>query len=117
MAGVRVGPRLRRFRGDTMPHSLTVYEDGVAKDITGWSFLMTLNTDEDPVGGTPALTVQFTGVITVAASGQFTIGPANATEADQSIGTYFYDLQVTDASGNILTTWKNTYTFHQDITK
>lgn len=47
--------------------------------------------------------------------GVVTFTPTAANTA--IIGAYFYDVQLTDADGNVRTVVKNTFTITQDITK
>lgn len=116
-----VEANLSRIRGDTTPFTVTITTDGVTTiDVTGYYFVMTAdpsnaptNSDNNlfqltsPSGGI-TLSDPTNGVITVT----LTTGAA-----DQTPGSYYYDLQMTDGSANITTILKGTYEVIQDITK
>lgn len=90
-------------------------ESGYPVDITGYSFTMSVNTLEAPPNiGTQLFSLA--GVITSASGGLVEFAPS-ALQADQTPGTYYYDIQMTDAGGRIQTLCVGTYTFTQDITK
>jgi hypothetical protein len=106
---------ISRYRGDTAADQFTITRDGTAVDITGCSFKLTVNSEKDPVDATTQLfTVD--GTITGAAAGEVEFAP-DATQADQSPGRYYYDVQMTDATGAIRTAAKGVYRILQDITK
>lgn len=103
-------------RGDTVPWTFTIKDSaGTAVDITGFSFLLTVDPSSEPANDTNNL-FQLTGTITNAAGGvvQFMM---SAVQADQTPGEYFYDLQQTDGGGAIRTLAKGTFEFKQDVTK
>lgn len=106
---------ITRYRGDTAADQFTITRDGVAVDITGSTFKLTVNTEQNPTDITNQL-LSVTGTITDAAAGQMEFAPS-ALEADQTPGDYYYDVQMTDASGGIRTIIKGRYRFKQDITK
>lgn len=103
-------------RGDSDAKGFIIQDSaGVAVDITGFSFKMTVNSDRDP---TDQVNEQFTitGVIGVAANGTVSFAP---TVIDTNItpGIYFYDIEQTDVSGAIKTVIKGRVKIIQDITK
>ncbi len=105
-------------RGDTLPFAFNVKDDSdpaVAIDITGFSFLLTVDPDPNPTDATDNV-FQLTGTITDGPNGvvQFQMTPA---QADQTPGALFYDLQQTDTGGNIRTLAKGKFEFKQDVTK
>lgn len=110
-----------RYRGDTaadrftITRRLTPTADPTAVDITGCTFILTVNSDENPTDDTDQL-FALTGAITGAVAGEVEFAP-DATEADQPPGNYYYDVQMIDANGAILTVDKGRYRFKQDITK
>lgn len=107
---------LCRTRGDTFPHQFQLKDSaGVAIDITGYSFLLTVDPSETPTGSGANL-FQLTATLTTPLTGNFEFAPS-AGEADQTPSEYFYDVQMTDAGGALRTILKDTYTFTQDITK
>lgn len=119
-----LGICIARKRGDTAPDKITILdEESVAVpkdplDITGFSFKLTVNTEQDPDPGVPIGTelVSINGSIIDALNGVVEF-PWTPTEADQVPEDYFYDMEQIDASGRLLTIAKNQYIFQQDITK
>jgi hypothetical protein len=108
--------RIVRFRGDTIPDSITVAQvDGSVPVLTGFQFIMTLNRRKNPA--TVADQVwQIVGVITDVSAGtvEFAFNPA---QADQPVGTYYMDIQMVDGVGRIETILKMPYEYVQDLTK
>ena len=105
-----------RTRGDTYPDQIQVLSDATSDpvDITGYSFLFTLDTDKAPTDSSTNV-YQLTGNIVDAANGKVEFSPS-AVQADL-IGKYFFDIQMTDTAGKIRTIDKDKYTYTQDITK
>ncbi len=87
---------------------------GVAVNITGFTFKLTVNTDKNPSPGTELFTVA--GVVTDAAAGKVGFAPTTAN-TDQTPGKYFYDVEQTDAGGLISTIIKGVCQIIQDISK
>ncbi len=114
---------IARKRGDTAPDKIFVTDpenDGAPLDVSGFGFLMTVNTEQDPEPvGPPIIGVeiaQLTGAIIDGPGGEVDF-PWLVADADQLPETYFYDIQQTDGAGRILTIAKNEYIFQQDVTK
>lgn len=114
---------IARKRGDTAPDKIFVTDPenaGAPLDVSGFGFLMTVNTEQDPEPVGPPIIgteiAQLTGAIVDAVGGEVDF-PWTAGEADQLPETYFYDIQQTDGGGRILTIAKNEYIFQQDVTK
>lgn len=107
---------IKRKRGDTYGNEFQVISEttGLAINISGYSFLMTVDPDDDPPGS-GANVFQLTGTITDAANGLVEFAP-NPTQAD-NLGSFFYDVQMTDGSGRIRTILDGRYILVQDITK
>jgi hypothetical protein len=106
------------YRGDSYPLEITVKDSATeaAIDITGYSFIMTVDTEKYP---TDALTKLFdvAGVLDAdPTTGKVSFTPTTI-DTDQDVGTYYYDIQMTDVSGNIRTIVKNDFKIVQDITK
>lgn len=110
-----LGSELFRRRGDTAPDELNLTDGGLAADLTGYSFVMTINTVRDP---DPSIDLgdELVSIAGVVNGGQIRF-PFSTLNADQTPGTYWYDVQQTDPSGNTKTIRKNMYTFGQDISK
>ena len=103
-------------RGDTTPWTFTIQDsDGVAVDITGFSYLLTVDPSDVPIDALNNL-FQLTGTLITPLSGivQFEM---SAVQADQTPSEYFYDLQQTDGTGKIRTITKGIFEFIQDVTK
>lgn len=117
MANDLIGQVIYRKRGDTAPDVIVVTDaDGEPRDLTGYSFKLTVNAERNPADATGQL-AQVVGMINgdpLTGRVQF---PWTALKADQQPGKYWYDIEQTDASGFILTVAKQKYVFFQDITK
>lgn len=106
------------YRGDSYPLELTIKdkESGVAIDITGYTFKLTIDATKKPENE-DTLLFAVDGVL----NGDPTTGKVSFTptviNTDQEPNTYYYDVQMTDASGNIRTIAKNKWKIIQDITK
>lgn len=108
---------LKRERGDTFPDRFAIKKesDGLPLDITGYSFLLTVDPEKYPIDNSNNL-FQITGVIVDAANGIVEFAPS-AVQADQTPNVYYYDAQLTDQSGRIRTFDRGKYKIIQDITK
>jgi len=107
---------ITRVRGDTAADLITVQNSaGVAVDITGFSFILTVNTLQNPPDNTTEL-YSVAGTILVAAAGTVEFAPLLAN-VDQLPADYYYDIQMTDDVARIKTIDKGMYTYTQDISK
>ncbi len=88
---------------------------GVAIDITGFTFKLTVNLDKAP---TNQANEQFSvvGVITDATAGKFAFSPSTS-DTDIAPGTYFYDIELIDSGGGKSTIIVAKALIVQDITK
>ncbi len=103
-------------RGDSAAKGFTVQDSaGVAVDITGFTFKLTVNTEKKP---TDVTNQQFTitGVIVVALDGTVSFSPLTS-ETDITPGTYYYDIEQTDGGGKIDTLIVGKCLIIQDISK
>ncbi len=103
-------------RGDSDAKGFVIQDSaGVAIDITGFSFKMTVNSDRDPAD---QINEQFTivGIIGDATNGLVSFAPTTV-DTDITPGIYFYDIEQTDGSGAIKTVIKGRAKIIQDITK
>ena len=107
---------ITRKRGDTYADKfIIVSEEGsIVVDITGHTFLLTVDPAEAPTGSGNNI-FQLTGTITDAVAGEVKFAP-NASQSN-NVGNYFYDLEMTDGSSKIRTIDAGRYTMLQDITK
>ena len=105
---------ITRRRGDTRPDEITVLVNGAAVDITGCSFIMTLDPAKAPLDATKNLH-SLAGTIVDAPTGRVQFKPS-AAQADH-VGKFYYDVQMIDASGSYITLGLDRYVFTQDITK
>ena len=113
----RAKTAISMYRGDSYPITLKLKDStsGAAIDLTGASLLMTVDTLENPVDDSTKL-FEVAGVLDADPStGVVTFTPTSVNTA--VVGAYFYDVQLTDADGNVRTVAKNTFTISQDITK
>lgn len=104
-----------RYRGDTAPDRFAIISDGVAANITGSTFELTVDSLKDPLNTATQL-YSLVGTITNGAAGYLEFAP-NSTQANQTPGRYYYDVQMTDGTGAIRTVVKGAYKYAQDITK
>ena len=106
------------YRGDSYPLELTIKDktSGLVIDLTGYSFLLTVDTLKEP----PDDTTKVFDVIGVLdgdpTTGKVSFTPTAIQTAIDPAG-YFYDVQMTDASNNIRTIAKNKWKILQDISK
>ena len=101
-------------RGDSYSRTINITHNGIPVDLTGASVVMTVATAENPTDETTKL-FEVAGVVDDVAPGRVHFTP---TAINNGVaGQYFYDVQVTDAAGNIRTPIKSRYTITQDITK
>lgn len=105
-----------RKRGDTFPLKYLLKDAaGAAIDITGFSFLLTVDPSPDPSDALANL-FQLSGNITDGPGGAVQFEPT-AGNMDQSPNTYFYDIQQTDAGSFVRTIVTGEFVIEQDITK
>jgi len=103
-------------RGDTLAFTFAVKDSaGAAQNITGFSFLLTVDPNEDPTTSVANL-FQLSGTITDAPGGIVSFS-MSSLQADQTPNVYYYDVQMTDGGGKIRTIAKGKFEFRQDITK
>jgi len=109
-------PVISRYRGDTIPDKWIIEdENGVPRDLTGCSAVLTVNRVKNPTSTATQL-FQVNATVTAPTTGvaQFFL---TSLEADQVPGKYYYDVQLTDADGLVSTIEKGVYRFVQDISK
>lgn len=114
------GPRdvlvLSRSRGDTFADEFAIKsaDTGLPIDLAGCTFLMTV--DPSPTPETVDNTIfQLTGMIVDAAAGRVEFAP-NDLQTNH-VGSFYFDIQITDALGRKRTLKYGSYVLIQDITK
>jgi hypothetical protein len=105
------------YRGDSYPITLTLTDKATAAaiDLTGCTLLMTVDETENPTDDSTMLFEVEGALDADPETGKATFTPLAADTA--TVGNYFYDIQLTDADGNIRTVVKSTFVISQDITK
>lgn len=107
---------ITRTRGDTAADQITVLNSaGAAIDITGYSFVLTVNSLLAPPDDTTEL-YSVVGIIIDPVGGVVEFAPS-LLNVDQKPHEYYYDIQMTDDIGRIKTIEGGKYTYSQDITK
>jgi hypothetical protein len=113
----RATTKISLFRGDSYPLSFTLRNAASATpiDLTDCSLLLTVDTLADPPDDTTQV-FQLTGSLDAdPTTGKVYFTPDTTDTA--TVGTYYYDVQLTDADSNIRTVVKSTLTISMDITK
>lgn len=107
--------QIERTRGDTYADefTITLKDNWQPANLAGCSFLLTLNSLKEPIDTTTQV-YQITGQV-VPLEGKVLCAPT-AEQADR-IGKFYFDLQMTDATGKVRTVLSGTYIYKQDITK
>lgn len=105
-----------RKRGDTYSFTVSLRDAaGAALDITGASFLLTIDPSPTPENAA-ANVAQLAGTIVGAPTlGQVRFDPTAPSVATP--GVYFFDVQMTDAGARVRTILAGQWTVEQDITK
>lgn len=106
---------ITRTRGDTYPFTVTFVDSaGAVLDLTGASFVLTVNAEEDPTA-TQLPEFSLVGVVAAPLTGvvQFTMSESDADR----FGLFYYDIQMTDVQGYVRTMMRGTFEMRQDITK
>lgn len=122
--GVPTECDIEKRRGDTKDISILLKDSaGVALDVTAYTALLTINTSKTPdPDASPAVGVEVFQAV----------GAPNSPGTDGilrfdfaafggspyvGVAGYFYDVQITDAGGEIFTPLIGKFTVKQDITK
>ncbi len=109
------------YRGDSYPLELT-FRNRLTKeliDLTGYTFLFTVNPEKEPVDDSNQL-FQVAGVVDpdqVTNKGKVIFTPLIADTSTAAIGTYYYDIQLSYDVDSPRTLFKYKFKIHQDITK
>lgn len=106
------------IRGDSRAISLTVRDaEGDAFNLTGCTVFFTVNATEAPDDDTAAIIEKEVTVHTNPTAGLTTISITNADTQDLTPGSYWYDIQLKDTSGNITSLKKDRFIIISDITR
>ncbi|MEM9714930.1 MAG: hypothetical protein AAF826_00280 [Pseudomonadota bacterium] len=104
---------IKRFRGDTYPIKYCLKDKaGDLIDLTGWTFRFTINASENPLDATNQI-AQFNGSIPEPETGEVEFAFAD----DVPSGRHYFDVESTNAVGEIRTLVKGALTIVQDVTK
>jgi hypothetical protein len=108
---------LQYKRGDSFQSvfQITAADGSTPETISGWSFLMTVDTLEDPPDASTKL-FQVVGVVTDLALAYVGFAPTTAN-TDLKARRYFYDIQAIDGASRKRTIVKDHFEIIQDITK
>lgn len=107
--------RITRKRGDTYPITGTVKLNDLPLDVTGCSFVLTVDPEPEPVTAANNL-FSLTGALAEPLTGEISF-PITEEQADQTPGDYYHDIQMIDAQGKKRTIALDGFSFVQDITK
>lgn len=105
--------QLERSRGDTSADVIYIKVGTTIVDLVGCTALLTLNTLRNP----PDITTQVYQISGVFDLEEGSISFSPTTEQADRIGFFYYDIQLTDATGHKQTIVKDAYLYVQDITK
>lgn len=108
---------ITRRRGDTYADEIIVTSEvtGAAMNVTGYTFKLTVDPSKAPADGTTKL-YEVVGTIVDGPAGKVEFAPTEQ-QANQTPGTYYYDIQMTDGNGRKRTIALDKYVYQQDITK
>lgn len=107
-----------RYVGNTKSFGFTLKDSaGVAIDITSYTFAMTLNSEEFPINADNEK-FAMVGSIVDAATGKFKFTPSQPNADSYEAGnTWFFDVEVTDAGGDVGTFAIGTVAMRQGVTQ
>jgi len=103
---------INRFRGDTKDLVLKLTQDKQVFDLTGFSAVLSVSSDENPA----TADYEFQSNAVVNATDGSLVFPFVAGGVDL-VGDFYYDIQLTDGAGKISTIRKGKMVFSQDISK
>lgn len=107
---------LKRTRGDTIPFTLTIKSNnnGQPVNITGCSFIMTVNSLSVPIDLSTQL-YKLDGSIIDVANGLVEFYPTDQNA--NIVGSFFYDVQITDSYGQVYTATKDRISYSESLIK
>jgi hypothetical protein len=109
------------IRGDSRVVNIQVYQsDGITPfNLTGSTVFFTVNANQDNTADTDSSAVIALKTSTFAqpTSGLATLTITNAMTQDITPGTYYYDVQVKDGSGNVMSLQQSQFIVIADVTR
>jgi hypothetical protein len=106
------------FRGDTAAIGLSFVQKespSQAYDLSGLTLTITANTEQNPTDATNEIwSVAMTVTSAVGGVAEFEL---NATQANMTPGTYYFDVESVNGASKIKTLYKGAFTVKQDINK
>ncbi len=106
------------IRGDSHTINLSViHSDNTPVDLTGGTVFFTVNASDDPTDDTGAVIEKSVTSHTDPTAGLTSIALAPDDTNSITPGTYFYDVQIKDASGNISSLPQDKFVLVADITR
>lgn len=94
--------KIELIRGDSRTITIPITNpDGTAKNLTGCTVYFTVNATKEPVSDASAVIAKSTTSFASPTTGIATISLTNADTQNITPGSYYYDVQLKDASGNI----------------
>lgn len=122
--GVPTECDIERRRGDTKTIVIRLTTDGSPVDVTGYTATLTINTvkapniDVSPVEGQQIFQAVGAALSSPGTDGKIAFPMAQfAASPYVPVGSYFYDVQITDVAGEIFTPLIGKFKVVQDITK
>lgn len=105
------------IRGDDHTINLTITDSDGAVDLTGYTVFFTVNDSKEPASDASAVIQKDVTSHSSPTTGQTAIQLDPADTASVTPGTYWYDIQLKDGSGNITSFPKDRFTLVSDITR
>ena len=108
---------ISRSKGDTYAEVFLVKDSaGVAIDVTGFTFLLSVDPETDPSDDTTRL-FQITGTIVSGPAGSISFAPSTVQADQLEPGKYQFDIEQVDGASAIRTIAKGQYIIGPQITQ
>lgn len=108
---------ISRTKGDTYADEYTIKDSaGVAIDVTGFSFLFSVDPAPNPTDDSTRL-FQIAGTLVDAANGRISFAPTSMQADLLEPSVYFYDIQQIDGASAVRTIAKGVFTITAQITQ
>ena len=93
--------RISITKGDTYNFTVTVKDsNGVIFDLTGYNMVLTVKDDISVADSAAVITSMATIASPTSGIGAFTLTPS---DTDVTVGSYSYDIQISDGANNVYT--------------